>query len=108
MTADSRITNEVRRVFNFIENPYRPVTFDNLMVSPQNSRLKLYELIDNEIANAQAGEQAGIMLKINNLVDKGLVNRLYTASGAGVKIRLLVRGMCSLIPNLPGSATIFR
>ena len=102
LTADSRITNEVRRVFNFIENPYRPVTFDNLMVSPQNSRLKLYELIDNEIANAQAGEQAGIMLKINNLVDKGLVDRLYTASGAGVKIRLLVRGMCSLIPNLPG------
>ncbi|CDG47539.1 polyphosphate kinase 1 [Serratia symbiotica] len=102
LTADSRITKEVRRVFNFIENPYRPVTFNHLMVSPQNSRLKLYQLIDNEIANAQAGEQAGIMLKINNLVDKGLVDRLYSASAAGVKIRLLVRGMCSLIPHLPG------
>ncbi|GAA3905253.1 polyphosphate kinase 1 [Gibbsiella dentisursi] len=102
LTADARITNEVRRVFNFIENPYRPVSFDYLMVSPQNSRLKLYELIDNEIANAKAGEPAGIMLKINNLVDKGLVDRLYAASNAGVKIRLLVRGMCSLIPNLPG------
>lgn len=102
LTADARITNEVRRVFNFIENPYRPVSFDYLMVSPQNSRLKLYELIDNEIANAKAGEPAGIMLKINNLVDKGLVDRLYAASNAGVKVRLLVRGMCSLIPNLPG------
>lgn len=102
LTADSRITNEVRRVFNFIENPYRPVTFDHLMVSPQNSRRMLYELIDREIVNAQAGENAGIMLKVNNLVDKGLVDRLYTAAAAGVKIRLLVRGMCSLIPNLPG------
>ncbi|CAI2474167.1 Polyphosphate kinase [Serratia fonticola] len=102
LTADSRITNEVRRVFNFIENPYRPVSFDNLMVSPQNSRRMLYDLIDREIANALAGENAAIMLKINNLVDKGLVDRLYTAAAAGVKIRLLVRGMCSLIPNLPG------
>ncbi|WP_337263438.1 MULTISPECIES: polyphosphate kinase 1 [unclassified Serratia (in: enterobacteria)] len=102
LTADARITNEVRRVFNFIENPYRPVTFDNLMVSPQNSRRMLYELIDREIVTAQAGENAGIMLKVNNLVDKGLVDRLYTAAAAGVKIRLLVRGMCSLIPNLPG------
>ncbi|WP_279028061.1 polyphosphate kinase 1 [Gibbsiella quercinecans] len=102
LTADARITNEVRRVFNFIENPYRPVSFDYLMVSPQNSRLKLYELIDNEIANANAGEPAGITLKVNNLVDKGLVDRLYAASNAGVKIRLLVRGMCSLIPSLPG------
>ncbi len=102
LTADARITNEVRRVFNFIENPYRPVTFDNLMVSPQNSRLILYQLIDQEIIHAQAGESAGITLKINNLVDKGLVDRLYSASSAGVKIRLLVRGMCSLIPNMPG------
>ncbi|MDN0124266.1 polyphosphate kinase 1 [Yersinia aleksiciae] len=102
LTADARITNEVRRVFNFIENPYRPVKFDNLMVSPQNSRIMLYQLIDQEIIHAQAGESAGITLKINNLVDKGLVDRLYSASSAGVKVRLLVRGMCSLIPNMPG------
>lgn len=102
LTADARITNEVRRVFNFIENPYRPVTFEHLMVSPQNSRAMLYQLIDNEIANAQQGNPSGITLKINNLVDNGLVDRLYAASSAGVKINLLVRGMCSLIPNLPG------
>ncbi len=102
LTADARITNEVRRVFNFIENPYRPVTFEHLMVSPQNSRQMLYQLIDNEIANAQNGIGGGITLKVNNLVDKGLVDRLYAASGAGVKVNLLVRGMCSLIPNLEG------
>ena len=102
LTADARITNEVRRVFNFIENPYRPVSFDYLMVSPQNSRRMLYQLIDIEIANAQQGIPAGITLKINNLVDKGLVDRLYTASSVGVKVNLLVRGMCSLIPDLEG------
>ena len=102
LTADARITNEVRRVFSFIENPYRPVSFDHLMVSPQNSRRMLYQLIDVEIANAQQGLPAGITLKINNLVDEGLVDRLYTASSVGVKVNLLVRGMCSLIPDLPG------
>ncbi|MGL4194148.1 MAG: polyphosphate kinase 1 [Edwardsiella piscicida] len=102
LTADARITNEVRRVFNFIENPYRPVNFEHLMVSPQNSRRMLYQLIDQEITHAQAGLSAGITLKINNLVDKGLVDRLYAASSAGVKIRLLVRGMCALVPGIPG------
>jgi polyphosphate kinase len=102
LTADARITNEVRRVFNFIENPYRPVSFEHLMVSPQNSRDMLYRLIDKEIANVQAGGTGGITLKINNLVDKGLIDRLYVASNVGVKIRLLIRGMCSLVPNLPG------
>ena len=102
LTADARITNEVRRVFNFIENPYRPVSFEHLMVSPQNSRDMLYRLIDREIANVQAGGTGSITLKINNLVDKGLIDRLYVASNVGVKIRLLIRGMCSLVPNLPG------
>lgn len=71
LTADARITNEVRRVFNFIENPYRPVTFDYLMVSPQNSRRLLYEMIDREIANAQQGLPSGITLKLNNWSIKG-------------------------------------
>ena len=102
LTADARITNEVRRVFNFIENPYRPVSFDYLLVSPQNSRRLLYEMIDREIANAQNGQPSGIMLKLNNLVDKGLVDRLYAASSSGVPVNLLIRGMCSLIPGLEG------
>ncbi|MCR3755350.1 MAG: polyphosphate kinase [Sodalis sp. Psp] len=101
LTSDARITNEVRQVFNFIENPYRPVKFNYLMVSPQNSRHMLYQMIDQEIINAQAGEAACITLKVNNLVDQGLIDRLYVASSMGVDIRILVRGMCSLIPHLP-------
>ncbi|SPP31279.1 Polyphosphate kinase [Arsenophonus endosymbiont of Aleurodicus floccissimus] len=99
LTANQQITNEVRRVFNFIENPYRPVNFENLMVSPQNSRTRLTQLIDREISNVQACKAAAILLKINNLDDKELINRLYDASNAGVKIRLLIRGMCSLVPG---------
>ncbi|MFT8211066.1 MAG: polyphosphate kinase 1 [Symbiopectobacterium sp.] len=102
LTADERITNEVRSVFNFIENPYRPVSFEYLLVSPQNSRARLNKLIDGEIANAQENIPAAITLKVNNLVDKDLAEKLYEASAAGVKINLLVRGMCSLIPALPG------
>ena len=102
LTADSRITNEVQRVFNFIENPYRPVTFKYLIVSPQNSRRILYQLIDIEISNAQQNLPSGITLKLNNLLDKGLINKLYTASSYGVMINLLIRGMCSLIPGVVG------
>ncbi|EGY28306.1 polyphosphate kinase 1 [Candidatus Regiella insecticola 5.15] len=102
LTADARITNEVRRVFSFIENPYRPVIFDHLIVSPQNSRSKLYQLIDQEISHAKKGENAAIKLKINNLVDNGLIDKLYEASQAGVKVCLLIRGICSLVPNVPG------
>ncbi|MBG5882384.1 polyphosphate kinase 1 [Providencia alcalifaciens] len=102
LTCNEQITNEVRRVFSFIENPYRPVTFDNLMVSPQNTRTKITELINQEIANAEAGLPSGITLKINNLVDKELTDKLYDASNAGVKIRLLVRGMCSLVSGQQG------
>ncbi|AMA65135.1 Polyphosphate kinase [Candidatus Arsenophonus lipoptenae] len=100
LTANQTITNEVRRVFNFIENPYRPVTFENLMVSPQNMRAKLTQLINREINNAKAGNIAFISLKINNLDDKELINHLYNASNIGVKIRILIRGMCSLVPGI--------
>lgn len=102
LTADQELTNEVRNVFGYIENPYRPVKFDHLIVSPRNSRKKLYRLIDTEIANAKAGRKAQITLKVNNLVDKGLINKLYGASNAGVKIRMIIRGMCSLVPGVEG------
>lgn len=102
LTADSELTNEVRGVFNYIENPYRPIKFHHLIVSPRNSRKQLYRLIDNEIANAEQGLKAEFTLKANNLVDKGLVNKLYEASGAGVNIRMIIRGMCSLVPGVEG------
>lgn len=102
LTADQELTNEVRNVFGYIENPYRPVRFDHLIVSPRNSRKKLYRLIDTETANAKSGKKAEITLKVNNLVDKGLINKLYGASNAGVKIRMIIRGMCSLVPGVEG------
>ncbi len=102
LTADQEITNEVRNVFGYIENPYRPVKFNHLMVSPRNSRTQIYRLIDNEIANAKAGKKAGLTIKVNNLIDKGIVTRLYAASNAGVKINMIIRGMCALVPGIEG------
>ncbi|MDG2631957.1 polyphosphate kinase 1 [Vibrio parahaemolyticus] len=102
LTADQEITNEVRNVFGYIENPYRPVKFNHLMVSPRNSRTQIYRLIDNEIANAKVGKKAGLTIKVNNLVDKGIVTRLYAASNAGVKINMIIRGMCALVPGIEG------
>ncbi|EIX4874721.1 TPA: polyphosphate kinase 1 [Vibrio vulnificus] len=102
LTADPELAAEVRGVFSYIMNPFQPVRFRHLIVSPRNSRSQLYRLVDNEIANAQAGKKAAITLKVNNLVDKGLISRLYEASSAGVKIRMIIRGMCSLVPGLEG------
>lgn len=102
LTADKDLTEEVRHVFAYIENPYRPVTFNHLIVSPRNSRKQLYRIIDNEIANARAGLPAAMKIKVNNLVDKGLINKLYGASSAGVKIDMIIRGMCSLVPGVQG------
>ncbi|MEZ9589777.1 polyphosphate kinase 1 [Vibrio breoganii] len=102
LTAKPEITDEVRNVFGYIENPYRPVAFHQLIVSPKNSRKRLYKLIDDEIENAELGNRSGITLKINNLVDKGLINKLYQASNTGVSIRMIIRGMCSLVPGVEG------
>ncbi len=101
-TADQQLTSEIRKVFDFIENPYRPVKFNHLIVSPRNSRRRMYKLIEREMEHARAKRKAGITLKVNNLVDKGLVNLLYKASNEGVKIRIIVRGMCSLVPGVKG------
>lgn len=102
LTADAELTNEVRGVFNYIEKPYQPIKFHHLIVSPRNSRKQLYRLIDNEVANAQQGSKAELIIKANNLVDKGLINKLYEASTAGVNIKMIIRGMCSLVPGIEG------
>ncbi|HAS6044353.1 TPA: polyphosphate kinase 1 [Vibrio vulnificus] len=102
LTADQELAAEVRGVFSYIMNPFRPIKFRHLIVSPRNSRSQLYRLLDREIHNAQAGQKASITLKVNNLVDKGLISKLYAASSAGVKIRMIIRGMCSLVPGLEG------
>ncbi len=99
-TCHKEITQEVENVFSFIEHSYKRFRFNHLIVSPLTSRRRLYQLIDQEIANAEAGKKAEILFKVNNLVDTGLINRLYAASKAGVKIRAIVRGMCSLVPGV--------
>ncbi|KAJ8742883.1 polyphosphate kinase 1 [Aeromonas veronii] len=102
LTRNPDITAEVEGVFEYIEYPYRRYKFNHLLVSPINSRRQLYRLIDNELSNAKAGQPSGIILKINNLVDRDLINRLYAAGQAGVPIQMLIRGMCALRPGVPG------
>ena len=99
-TADERITGEVSRVFGFLESNFRQATFKHLMVSPYDTRRRLTKLIDTEIKNAGKGRPAYIILKVNNLEDRGLIRKLYEASEAGVEVRLMVRGMFSLIPGV--------
>lgn len=100
LTAEPEITNEVRNVFNYIQNPYRRYQFNHLIVSPHNSRNRLYKLIEREISNASVGKKAALTVKVNNLVDTGLINKLYDASNAGVQINMIIRGMCSLVPGV--------
>jgi len=101
-TAHKKITRDVRTIFNFIEFPYKPIQLNYLLLSPVFMRNGLEDLIDNEIENAKNGKKASIILKLNNLVDRKMISRLYLASQAGVQITLLVRGICSLIPGVHG------
>ena len=107
-TCHQEITAEVAQVFEFIEYSYRPYKFNHLIVSPTWSRPRLMQLIQREIDFAVSGRKAEIFLKVNNLVDQQIVDLLYRASQAGVKIRMIIRGMCSLIPGLPGKSQNIR
>lgn len=102
LTSDQRIGREVEKLFDYFENPYRYPAFNHLLVAPQFMRRKIYALIDEEIRNARAGKEAWILLKINNLVDSDVIRKLYQASQAGVTVRMVVRGICSLVPGVPG------
>lgn len=101
ITADTRITSEVEKVFTFFEFNFKVFTYKHLLVAPNNMRRKLYALIDTEIANARKKQPAYIYCKINNIVDQDIIRKLYQASNAGVSIKLMVRGICSLVPGIP-------
>lgn len=103
-TCHQEITAEIGQVFEFIEYSYRSFQFNHLIVSPTWSRPKLMQLIQREIDFAVSGRKAEIFLKVNNLVDQQIIELLYRASLAGVKIRIIVRGMCSLMPNVAGKS----
>lgn len=102
MTARPRIVNEVAKVFNFIDRPFSQVRFQELMVSPNSMKSRILRLLDTEIKNAQAGKEAWVKIKINHITEPEVVNKLYHASCAGVKIDILIRGNCSLVPGIPG------
>jgi polyphosphate kinase len=100
ITYDQNVGKDVVDVFDFLQYNYKQPKYRLLLVSPHTTRSGLLELIDQEIANALAGYSASMTLKCNNLVDKQLVLKLYEASQAGVEVRLIVRGMCSLLPGV--------
>ncbi len=102
MTARPRIVNEVEKVFYFIDRPFSQVRFRELMVSPNSMKSRIIRMLDNEIKNASAGQEAWVKIKINHITDPDIVNKLYAASQAGVKIDLLLRGNCSLVPGIKG------
>jgi len=100
LTSKVEISNEVNRVFRILENNLERTLFRNLLVSPFNARRKLTSLIDQEIKFAKLGKQAEIKIKINNLTDLKLIEKLYEASQASVKIEMIIRGICCLKPGV--------
>ncbi len=101
-TSHPEITNEVSRLFDFFHSNYKLYPYKHLVVSPFNTRTYFKGLIDNEIEQAQKNRKALIIIKLNSLVDEEMISKLYEASQAGVKIQLIIRGICSLIPGIPG------
>lgn len=108
MTAAKNIVKDVNAVFTFIEKPYMPVTFKELLVSPNEMKKKFVRLINNEIKNRQQGKPAYIKVKINHITEPEMVRKLYEASENGVRVDLLVRGNCSLVTGIPGKSDNIR
>lgn len=102
LTANKKITTDLKTVFKALNKSELPKGLKNLIVSPIDSRPAIYKLIDNEIKNAKAGKPAYMILKMNSLADEQLIIKLYHASNAGVKINIIVRGMCCLVPGVKG------
>lgn len=101
-TANQKICKEINKIFDFLEVTYQVKKYNHLIVSPHYTRNAIYKLIDQEIKNKKAGLPSGIRLKMNSLADFKMIDKLYEASRAGVKIKLIVRGICCLIPGVEG------
>lgn len=101
-TCDPDIASDVEKVFDLFENNYRPLRFKTLIVSPFYMRNFFRRMIQREIFNAKTGKEAWMILKLNNLVDIDIVTKLYEASCAGVKIKIIARGTCILKAGIPG------
>lgn len=101
-TANQDILKEVNKVFNFFETNYNIQKYKHLIVSPHYTKKILKQLIEEEIKNAKAGKEAYIKLKMNNITNYKMIDKLYEASRAGVKIQMIVRGICCLVPGIEG------
>ena len=102
MTARPKIVNEVAKVFDFIDRPFSPFRFNELLVSPNSMKSRILRMLDTEIRNAGEGKEAWVKIKINHITDTDMVAKLYQASKAGVKIDIVIRGNCSLVPGIKG------
>ncbi len=101
-TANEPILKELQKVFGFFETTYRLRKYNHLIVSPHYTRNAFVKLIDNEIANALVGKKAYIKIKMNSFTSYKMIDKLYEASRAGVKIQLIIRGICCIIPGVKG------
>lgn len=102
MTANQKILKDVNKVFNFFEVNYKVHRYKHIITSPHYTKTKLFALIDTEIENAKQGKSAYIKLKMNSISSYKMVDKLYDASRAGVKIQMIVRGLCCLVPGIKG------
>jgi polyphosphate kinase len=102
LSTNEVYANDVSEFFNVITGHSQPAAYQNLITSPRDMRIQLCNLVRREAENAQQGVTAGIVIKLNSLQDYELINELYAASQKGVKIKLIVRGMCCLRPGRPG------
>ena len=102
LSADPELTEDLTKLFNQLSGFAPQSTYSRLLVAPSTLRSGIFERIDREIENHKAGKAAGIQLKLNSILDEGFVEKIYQASQAGVKINLLVRGICAVQPGIKG------
>ncbi len=107
-TCNDALCRDVARIFNFMTGTALPDKMEAIAAAPLDLRESIVGLIENEIANARAGKPASIWAKVNSIVDEALIDALYRASNAGVKINLIVRGICCLRPGIPGMSENIR
>lgn len=102
LTVEPKIVGEVRNIFRFLKDNYKTFSYKHLLVSPFNMEKKLHRLINSEAKNAREGKEAYVYAKLNGLSQKKTIDRLYKAGNAGVDIKMVIRGVCCLLPGVEG------